>query len=110
MGSDVAGSHDAGQPSLVHNTVFDGGRLGRPRQRGACAALAAVAADRGPAAGVAATITPHRGALAVLAAMTTFLNSAAPAGVDRLCARVRLGARRHARIFGWASRAHSSVR
>ena len=38
---------DASQPSLVHDTVFDGGRLGRPRQRRACAALAAVGADRG---------------------------------------------------------------
>ena len=31
VGGDVAGNLDASPPSLVHDTVLDGGRLGRPR-------------------------------------------------------------------------------
>ena len=43
----------------------------------------------GVAAGMAAMVTPHRGALAMLAAVTCLLESAAASGgVDRLCARV----------------------
>ena len=90
VGSGVAGGLDAGQPSLVYNTVFDDSRLGRPRQRPACAALAAVAADRGRSGWHGGDVTPHRGALAALAAMTTFLNRGGRRGVDHLCVRVRI--------------------
>ena len=111
MGGDVAGSLDASQPSLVHDTVLDGGRLGRPRQRRACAALAAVAADRGRSGwhggdgDSAPRCTCHAGRRDCL-----LESAAAPGGVDRLCARVRPSARRPARILGWASRARCSVR
>ena len=111
VGGDVAGNLDASQPSLVHDTVLDGGRLGRPRQRRACAALAAVAADRGRSGrhggdgGSAPRCTCHAGRPACLLEF-----AAAQGGVDRLCARVRPSARRPARILGLASRTCCSVR
>ena len=53
----------------------------------------------GVAAGMAVMVTPHRGALAMLAAVTVFLNCGG-SGVDRLCAWMRTSARRPARIRG----------
>ena len=73
VGGDVAGTLDASQPSLVHDTVLDGGRLGRTRRHRACEALAAVAAHRGRSGWHGGDGDPHRGALAMLAAVTAFL-------------------------------------
>ena len=74
VGSHIAGTLDTNQSSLVYNVVFDDGGLGCACQRRAGAAWLLGPLTAGIAAGAAVMVTPHRGALVMLAAATAFLN------------------------------------